>query len=77
MVHANLAAGTKARVAGFAVGNRPYKQKLLAMGIVPGVEFIIKRLSPVNDIMEIMLDNFCIILRQSEAAIIKITKVDM
>lgn len=69
--------GMTATINGFDKGNRYYKQKLLAMGLVPGTEVTITKYSPFNDLIEIMIDNFSLILRKSEAEILKIKKATM
>ena len=71
---ANFYPGTTAIITGFEKCNRNYKQKLLAMGLTPGTMVTINKYSSFNDLVEIMVDNFSLILRKSEAEIIKITK---
>ncbi|MBT4803421.1 MAG: ferrous iron transport protein A [Legionellales bacterium] len=73
----NLKPGSRATVFGFNQGSCTYKQKLMSMGLVPGAEFIISKLSPVNDMVEIFINGFSLILRRSEAEILKIDKVCM
>jgi Fe2+ transport system protein FeoA len=73
----NLKPGTRATIFGFNQGNCIYKQKLMSMGLVPGAEFVISKLSPVSDMVEIIINDFSLILRSSEAEILKIDKVCM
>ena len=72
---AHLRAGNRATVSGFHQGSRAYKQRLLALGLVPGVQFQIGACTTTNDMVEIVLDNLSLILRQSEAAMLQITQV--
>jgi ferrous iron transport protein A len=73
----NFQPGMTATIKGFDHCNRYYKQKLLAMGLVPGTQVTITKYSPFNDLIELMIDNFSLILRKSEAEILKINKVNM
>ena len=52
-----------------------YKQKLLSLGLVPGVIFKIKRIAPLGDPIEIFFDNITLSLRKSELSIIDLKKV--
>lgn len=72
---AHLKAGNCATVSGFCHGNRAYKQRLLAMGLVPGVQFRIGARTTTSDMVEIILGNLSVILRQSEAAMVQISQV--
>lgn len=52
-----------------------YKQKLLSLGLVPGVIFKIKRIAPLGDPIEIFFKNTTLSLRKSELSIIDFKKV--
>ena len=72
---AHLQAGNCATVSGFHHGNRAYKQRLLAMGLVPGVQFQIGTRTTASNMVEIILGNLSLVLRQSEAAMVQISQV--
>ncbi|MEW6593624.1 MAG: FeoA family protein [Thermodesulfobacteriota bacterium] len=65
---ADLAVGESGRVAGFVRGMKPYRQKLLAMGLVKGTEFTINRVAPMGDPVEIGVREYNLSLRRDEAA---------
>lgn len=62
-----LPAGAVGRVVGFSKGSRAYRQKLLAMGLTPGVEFTVVRYAPLGDPVEIRVRGFALSLRKDEA----------
>lgn len=70
----NLKVGQRARVTGFikSEGARPYRQKLLAMGLTSGTEFQVTRLAPMGDPVEIHLRGFSLSLRKEEAAALQV-----
>jgi ferrous iron transport protein A len=55
------------RVVGYDPAARSYKRKLLAMGLTPGVEFIVTRRAPLGDPIEIRVRGFQLSLRKDEA----------
>lgn len=71
----NLHIGDFAKIVGFEPGGRPYRKKLLAMGLTPGTEFSIIRFAPMGDPVEIKLRGFNLTLRKAEADVLKIEKV--
>lgn len=70
-----LKPGDRARVTGFAQGDRGYRQRLLAMGLTPGVVFGLRRMAPLGDPIEITLRNFTLTLRRDEAAILQVERL--
>lgn len=62
--------GDKARVAGLKKGDRDYRQRLMAMGLTPGVEFAVTRVAPLGDPVEISVRGFALSLRKSEAELL-------
>lgn len=62
--------GDSARITGLAPGDRGYRQRLLAMGLTPGVEFSVRRKAPLGDPVEISVRNFTLTLRKDEASIL-------
>lgn len=47
---------------------KAYRKKLLAMGLTPGTEFIVTRVAPLGDPVEIRVRGFKLSLRKDEAA---------
>ncbi|MGQ9365307.1 FeoA family protein [Azospirillum sp. ST 5-10] len=64
--------GDRGRVTGFEKGRRDYRQKLLAMGMVPGTEFSVTRVAPLGDPVEIRVRGFAMSLRRAEADALKV-----
>lgn len=71
----DLKPGDTARVVALSKGDRGYRQRLLAMGVTPGVVFSITRVAPFGDPIEISLRNFTLTLRKQEADILEIERV--
>ncbi len=69
-----LKVGDKARISGFE-GDKAYRQKLLAMGLLPGTEFVLSRRAPLGDPIEIEVRGYSLSLRQHEAKALKIEKL--
>lgn len=66
----DLKVGQKARIITLGVGDKVYRQRLIAMGLIPGTEFIVSRIAPLGDPMEILVRGFALSLRKDEAATI-------
>jgi ferrous iron transport protein A len=64
--------GDSARITGLARGDRAYRQRLLAMGLTPGVVFSLRRTAPLGDPIEIDVRDFPLTLRRSEAAVLEL-----
>ena len=64
---ADLRNGQIARVVGFDKGGKPYRHKLMAMGLVKGTEFSVTRVAPMGDPVEIEVRGFALSLRKAEA----------
>jgi len=71
----DLKPGDSARVAGFRPGDRNYRQRLLAMGVTPGVSLRVTRVAPLGDPVEIALRDFTLTLRRGEAAILRLERL--
>ncbi|MCS6960796.1 MAG: FeoA family protein [Pseudanabaenaceae cyanobacterium SKYGB_i_bin29] len=67
--------GSRLRVVGYAATGREYKQKLLAMGLTPGVEIVVKRHAPLGDPTEIEVRGFALSLRKDEAAALRVVLI--
>ncbi|PLS68304.1 MAG: hypothetical protein CV045_08705 [Cyanobacteria bacterium M5B4] len=59
--------GSRLRLLGYEPTARDYKRKLLAMGLTPGVEILVKRYAPLGDPIEIEVRGFALSLRKEEA----------
>jgi ferrous iron transport protein A len=70
-----LKPGDTALVIGLAKGDRGYRQRLLAMGMTPGVVFSVTRVAPFGDPIEISVRNFTLTLRKAEAEVLEIERV--
>ncbi len=63
----DLSVGEKGRVVGYAKGCKAYREKLLAMGLTKGTEFVVTRVAPLGDPVEISVRGFSLSLRKDEA----------
>ncbi|MFN3234966.1 MAG: ferrous iron transport protein A [Gammaproteobacteria bacterium] len=64
--------GDKGKITGIAKSNTPYRQKLLALGLLPGTSFIINRIAPLGDPIELLVRGFHLSLRKHEAEILSV-----
>jgi ferrous iron transport protein A len=60
--------GETGTVSGYAKGATAYREKLLAMGLTRGTAFVVERIAPMGDPVEIQLRGFALTLRKDEAA---------
>jgi Fe2+ transport system protein FeoA len=67
--------GAKLRVTGFTQSSKPYRQKLLSMGLTRGKDFVIVRKAPLGDPLEIKLGASNILLRGDEADAVDVVEV--
>lgn len=68
--------GTVAKVDRISKASRSCRQKLLAMGLTPGVKIKKERVAPLGDPIEFVLRGFHLSLRKAEAQQISITVDD-
>ena len=71
----NLVIGDFGKIIGFEPTGKPYRKKLLAMGLTPGTEFSVTRFAPMGDPVEIKLRGFALTLRRDEASVLQIEKL--
>lgn len=71
----HAAIGSRMRVLGYAPTARDYKRKLLAMGLTPGTEFVVKRHAPLGDPTEIEVRGFNLSLRKDEADSLRVESI--
>ena len=72
-----LKVGHKARIIALFAGNKVYRQRLIAMGLIPGTEFVVSRMAPLGDPIEIEVRGFALSLRKDEANILQIETVSL
>jgi ferrous iron transport protein A len=61
-------------VVGYAKGARVYREKLLAMGLTRGASFVVERIAPMGDPVEIVVRGFALTLRKDEAAVLMVER---
>jgi ferrous iron transport protein A len=71
----DMKVGSVGRIVGLCAGEKVYRQRLLSMGLIPGTEFIVSRIAPLGDPIEITVRGFSLSLRKGEARILKIVGV--
>lgn len=67
--------GSKGRIVKVNPGEKVYRQRLVAMGLIPGTEFVVSRIAPLGDPVEIRVRGFALSLRKHEASILQIEGV--
>lgn len=75
MLFTKLKIGQKARITALGVGDKLYRQRLISMGLIPGTEFIVSRVAPFGDPIEILVRGFALSLRKAEASILQIEEI--
>ena len=70
-----LKVSDKARITSLVEGDKAYRQKLIAMGLIPGTEFTVSRMAPLGDPIEILVRGFALSLRKNEANILQVEKI--
>lgn len=70
-----LKVGHQARILSLQAGNRVYRQRLIAMGLLPGTVFTVVRMAPLGDPIEIHVRGVALSLRKNEANILTIEKI--
>ncbi|HSW68998.1 MAG TPA: FeoA family protein [Gammaproteobacteria bacterium] len=67
--------GDRGRILRIQSGEPGYRQRLIAMGLLPGTSFIVTRIAPLGDPIEITVRGFSLSLRKHEARILHIEQV--
>lgn len=70
-----LRLGQEANIIGIGPGDKVYRQKLIAMGLIPGTKFTVARMAPLGDPIEILVRGFALSLRKFEANILQIEEI--
>lgn len=71
----DLKKGSKARIVRLTGGEKHYRHRLISMGLIPGTEFIVSRIAPLGDPVEILVRGFALSLRKNEASILQLEEV--
>lgn len=71
----DLAVGDSGKIISLQKGNKAYRAKLLAMGLLPGTEFRVTRYAPMGDPVEISVRGFSLTLRKDEAEVLLVDKL--
>ncbi|WP_051953290.1 Fe(2+) transporter permease subunit FeoB [Methylocapsa aurea] len=71
----HLKVGERGRVIGFKPGDIGHRQKLLSMGLTPGVEFTVVRVAPLGDPVEVRVRETSLTMRASEVSALSIERV--
>lgn len=64
--------GQSGRIKSYLSGISGYRQKLLALGLVPGTVFKVIRVAPLGDPLELRIRNFSLSLRKQESSILEV-----
>lgn len=67
--------GDTGRIMGFSKGEKVYRQKLMAMGLLKGTEFTVNRVAPLGDPVEIDVRGFNLSLRKNEASALIVEEI--
>jgi len=70
-----LKIGHKGRIISIQSGQSLYRNRLISMGLLPGTEFVVTRIAPLGDPVEITVRGFSLSLRKHEASILHIEEV--
>lgn len=74
---ADFKVGEKGRVISLQRCSLDYRHKLLAMGVTPGIEFILERVAPLGDPVVLNVRGFTLSLRKKETLGLKIEKISV
>lgn len=64
--------GQKGMIKSLRPEAKPFRRKLLAMGVTPGCEVTVVRFAPLGDPIQVEMRGFQLCLRKSEAAVINV-----
>lgn len=67
--------GDKGRIIRIHAGEVLYRHRLISMGLLPRTEFVVTRIAPLGDPVEITVRGFSLSLRKEEARILQIEQV--
>jgi ferrous iron transport protein A len=75
MQFSELTIGQTAKITALSSGDAAYRERLLAMGLLPGTSFTVSRIAPFGDPFEILVRGFALSLRKHEANMLQIEVV--
>lgn len=67
--------GERGRILRLDRGDPAYRERLLAMGLTPGTEFLIRRQAPLGDPVELSVRGTQVSLRRGEAALLRVERL--
>lgn len=70
-----LKKGSTAKITSFDNCDFHYRQKLIAMGLIPGAELTVSNTSPLCDLIELTVGNLVLALRKTEASILQVAPI--
>ncbi|MFA5687771.1 MAG: FeoA family protein [Kiritimatiellales bacterium] len=70
-----MKAGETGKISGYSTSDKLYRQKLIQMGLVKGVEFKLIRIAPLGDPAEISIHGCSVTLRKAEADALEVEKI--
>lgn len=70
-----LKTGECGRVKAFLDTGSAYRRKLLAMGLTPGTQFMVCRVAPLGDPIQLEVRGFQLSIRKDEAAVVEVSRV--
>jgi len=73
---ADIPVGEKGLVLGFAKGTQKFRHKFLAMGLLKGTEFLVARVAPMGDPVEIKIRDYSLSLRKNEAKVVLVGRIN-
>ena len=68
----DLAVGSTARLVRFNGLNALYRNRLMSLGLTPGIEFKVQHIAPLGDPVEIRVRGFHLSLRWAEAGMMEV-----
>ena len=71
----DLKIGGKARIVRLQSGEKSYRQRLMALGLLPGTVLTLARIAPLGDPIQISVRGCALRLRKEEARILQIEEV--
>jgi ferrous iron transport protein A len=72
----DMSPGTKAEVVGYESGSKPYRDRLMSMGLTKGTTFSLLKIAPLGDPVEIEVRGYTLSLRKNEADALKIRRTE-
>ncbi len=71
----HLSPGDKAEIIGYDASQKPYRDRLLSMGLIKGTVITLLNVAPLGDPIKISVRGFDLSLRKEEADILRIRRV--